>query len=299
MKRKIIVILILIGVISLASYRVYESIKKREDVRKESKKESEFSYVVSVKKAVSERIKDSINFVGEVKGINEVTVVPKVVGRLIKKIKEEGNFVNKDEAICEVDRDEPVLRFSVYELKSPISGILAKYFVDVGGVVSPQTPICIVSDTSKVKIIFNIDEKLVSKVNKYSYVSVETETGKKFVSNKIQLSNYIDPMSRTMEVRVILDNQEGYLRSGAFVKGEVVFYEKISLVIPSDAIYDIDGKKILFVIKEGNLVEEREIETGLRYKNLIEVVSGVKEGEKVVYKGGELLTDGMKVEIIE
>lgn len=299
MKRKILTILVFVGLFVLASYRIYEVVQKRKKFKQEYKKDSDFSYVVSVKKAEYKKIADSINFVGEIKGINEITVIPKVAGRLVKKVKEEGSFVNKDEVICEVDRDEPVLKFSVYELKSPINGVLAKYFVDIGAMVSPQTPVCIISDTTKVRVVFNVDEKLVNKITKNSYVKIETETGNTIFSNKIQLSNYIDPVSRAMEVRVVLENPNNYLKSGAFVKGELVFYEKTALVIPTDAVYNIDNKKISFVVKEGDIVEEREIKTGLTYKGVVEVVSGIKLSEKVVYKGGELLTDGMKVEVVE
>lgn len=299
MKRKILVILIVLGVVSLVSYRIYEVVQKRKGFRKELQKETDFTYVVSVKKAMYQKVADSVNFVGEIKGINEITVVPKVTGRLVRKIKEEGSFVNKDEIICEIDRDEPVLRFSVYELKSPINGILARYFVDVGAMVSPQTPVCIVSDTNKVRVIFSIDEKLINKITKNSYVKIETETGNTIISNQLQLTNYIDPASRSMEIRVVLENPNNYLKSGAFVKGELIFYEKTALVVPVDAVYDIDSKKVVFVVKNNKIVEERNVKTGLRYKGFIEIISGVNLTEQVVYKGGELLTDGMKVEVIE
>jgi multidrug efflux pump subunit AcrA (membrane-fusion protein) len=294
MKRKIVVSIVVIAIVALGIYRIFESVQKR----KIAKQESEFVYTVKVKPAEFRPVADSINFIGEIKGINEVSVVPKVVGRLVKKIKEEGSYVKKDEVICEIDRDEPVLKYTLYELKSPIDGILAKYFVDVGGMVSQQTPVCIISDTSKVRLIFSVAENIVNKIQKNSYVRFEA-IGETFVSKNLQLSNYIDPVSRSMEVRVVLDNPNGDLKSGSFVKGELVFYEKYSLVVPSEAVLDVDNKKVVYVVKEDKTVEEREVKTGLRYKNYTEILSGVKQGEKVVYKGGEILTNGMRVEIIE
>ena len=207
-------------------------------------------------------------------------------------------MLKKNEVICEIDRDEPVLKYTLYELKSPIDGILAKYYVDVGGMVSQQTPVCIISDTSKVRLIFSVAENIVNKIQKNSYVRFEVE-GKTFVSKNLQLSNYIDPVSRSMEVRVVLDNPNGDLKSGSFVKGELVFYEKYSLVVPSEAVLDVDNKKVVYVVKEDKTVEEREVKTGLRYKDYTEILSGVKQGEKVVYQGGEVLTNGMKVEVTE
>jgi len=298
MKRKIVVSIVVIAVVALGIYRIFESVQKRKIAKQVSKQESEFVYTVKVKPVEFRPVADSINFVGEIKGINEVSVVPKVVGRLVRKIKEEGSYVKKNEVICEIDRDEPVLKYTLYELKSPIDGILAKYYVDVGGMVSQQTPVCIISDTSKVRLIFNVAENVVNKIQKSSYVRFEVE-GKTFVSKNLQLSNYIDPVSRSMEARVVLDNPNGIFKSGSFVKGELIFYEKYSLVVPSEAVLDVDNKKIVYVVKEDKTVEEREVRTGLRYKDYTEILSGVKQGEKVVYQGGEVLTNGMKVEIIE
>ncbi|MCS7231237.1 MAG: efflux RND transporter periplasmic adaptor subunit [Elusimicrobiota bacterium] len=298
MKRKIIIGILTFGLIALVIFRIFQTIQKHKISKQLSQKEQEFIYTVKVKPVEYKKIADSINFVGEVKGINEVSVVPKVVGRLTRKIKDEGSFVKRDEIICEIDRDEPVLKYSLYELKSPIDGILVKYFADVGSMVSPQTPICIISDTQKVKITFNIAENLVNKLNKNSYVKFETETGKIFSSKNIQLSNYIDPLSRSMEVKVIVDNPEGDIKSGSFIKGELIFNEKVCLVVPSEAVYEIDGRHILFVVKD-NYVEEREVKIGLNYKNYIEIIQGVNHLEKVVYQGGELLADGMRVEVLE
>lgn len=298
MKRKIVIWTIAVLVLALAVYRIFEAVEKRRISKQTARKESSFVYAVKIKKVGYGNIADSVNFVGEIKGINEVTVTPKVAGRLIKKVKEEGSYVKKDEVICEIDRDEPVLKYSVYELKSPIDGILGKYLVDVGGMVSPQTPVCIISDTQKVKLIFNIPENVVNKINKNSYVKFATEDGRTYKSFALQLSNYIDPVSRSMEVRVVFDNPSGVIKSGSFVKGELIFYEKQALVIPTEALLKVDSKDIVFVVKDDNTVEEREIKVGLRYKNLVEVY-GVKNGEKVVYQGGEILTDGMKVEVVE
>ncbi len=299
MKRKIIFITIAILIIGLTIYRIFQVINKYKIQKNLSEKQQQFVYTVKVIPAKYHLIADSINFVGEVKGINEVTVSPKVTGRLAKKLKEEGGYVTKEDIICEIDRDEPVLKYTLYELKSPIDGILAKYFVDIGSVVSPQTPICIISDTKKVKIIFNIAETVINKLNKNSYVKFQTENGKVFSSRMLQLSNYIDPISRTMEVRVVLDNRDGELKSGSFVKGELIFYEKVALVVLTETVFDVNDKKIVFVVKEDNTVEEREVKVGLKYKNYIEIISGVKQNEKVVYQGGELLVNGMKVEVVE
>jgi len=298
-KRTIIAIILVCGVGVMSVFRIFQAIQRRKGMKEEARKEERFTYSVRVRTARYKMVADSVNFIGEIRGVNEVTVVPKVIGRLIKKNKEEGTFVRKDEVIAEIDRDEPLLKYAVYELRSPIDGILGKYFVDVGAMVSQQTPVCIISEVSKVKLIFSVGENVVNKINKNSYVKFALEGGQVFTSSELQLSNYIDPGTRSMEVRVILDNAKGLFKSGSFVKGELIFYERYALTVPTEAILEADGRKVVYVVREDSTVEEREVKTGLKYKDFTEIIAGLKDGERVVYQGSEILTPGVRVEVVE
>ena len=300
MNRKNVVITIVIIVLLISVFRIFQVINKKVGTSKELKK-TEIVYTVKVIKVSRERIFDSTNFVGEIRGINEVSVFSKVPGKVIKKVVEEGDFVTKDEILCEIDRDEPVLKYSVYELKSPISGIVSKYFTDVGGNVSPQLPVCNVSDTTQVRIIFGVAEHLVSKIKPSSYIKFNTPTvsNRSFISRDLHLGNYIDPMTRLMEIRTVLNNENDLLKSGGFIEGELIFSEKNVLTIPLDCIVNTEeGKKIVYVI-ENDTAQKREIKTGLEYKGKVEVLDGIKQNEIVVYQGQELLIEGMKVNISE
>lgn len=300
MRRKIFVVVIISAIVLLGVYRMYQSVVKSKISRQKHLEQQKFVYVVKTVPVKYQRIYESMDFVGEVKGINEVSVLPKVVGRLSKKIVEEGSFVKKDEVICEVDRDEPVLKYSMYEVKSPIDGILVKYFVDIGGMVSPQTPLCIVADTSKIRVVFSVPENLSYKITQGTYIKFSIgEMGRKFFSSNLQVSNYIDPVSRTMEVKCILDNENNTFKSGSFVKGEIVFREKNVLSIPEDAVVVSGDEKYVFVVKDNNVVEKRKISTGTNYKGTLEILSGLKVEEKVVYQGMELLSDGDTVKVVE
>ncbi|MFQ3675402.1 MAG: efflux RND transporter periplasmic adaptor subunit [Endomicrobiia bacterium] len=300
MNRKNVITTIIVIVLLISIFRIFQAVNKKVMASKELKK-TEIVYTVKVVKVSKEQIFDSTNFVGEIRGINEVSVYSKVPGKLIKKVVEEGNFVAKDDVLCEIDRDEPVLKYSVYELKSPISGIVSKYFVDVGGIVSPQMPVCNVSDTKQVRIIFGIAERLVSKIKPSSYIKFKTPTvsNRSFISRELHLGNYIDPMTRLMEIRSVLNNENNLLKSGGFVEGELIFSEKNVLTIPLDCIINTeDGKKIVYVVENG-IAQKRELKTGIEYKGKVEILDGIKQNEIVVYQGQELLVEGMKVNIFE
>lgn len=300
MKRRYIVFGILGLTVLISVFRVVQYATKSVTIKKQNKESKEFVFTVKVKEIKVEKILDRTNFVGELKGINEVSVMPKVAGKVIRKVVDEGAELKKDDIICEIDRDEPVLKYSMYEVKSPISGVLVKYFVDTGAMVSPQTPLCIVSDNTSVKVVFNLAEKLVSKINANSYLRFNTSStsGKVFVSKDIQLSNYIDPVSRTMEIKSILKNPDKIFRSGSFVDGEIIFLEKYSVVVPAESVSTTDGKKYVYIVEDG-VVKKRDVNVGITERNKIEILSGVKPKEKVIFQGYELLTEGVKVNVIE
>jgi multidrug efflux pump subunit AcrA (membrane-fusion protein) len=300
MKRRYIILGIIILVVLLSIFRIVEYITKTSAMKKLNKESKDFVFTVKVKEAKIEKIFDRTNFVGEIKGINEVSVVPKVTGKIVRKIVEEGSEVKKDDVICEIDRDEPVLKYSLYEVKSPISGVLVKYFVDTGAMVSPQTPLSIVSDNTNVKIVFNLAEKLVSKIRPGSYIRFTTSatSNKVFISKDIQLNNYIDPVSRTMEIKSVLPNPDKIFRSGSFVNGEIIFLEKYSVVVPAESVSTTDGNKYVYVVEDG-VAKKRFVEVGITDKDKTEILSGIKPKEKVVFQGYEMLTDGVKVNIIE
>ncbi len=300
MNRKKIVITIVILILAISIFRIFQSVNKKIKMSKQSK-DTGVIYTVKVVKAKYDKLFDSTNFVGEIKGINEVSVFSKVPGKLNRKVVDEGESVIKDETICEIDRDEPVLRYSIYELKSPVSGVISKYFVDVGGTVSPQTPVCNISDITRVRIVFGIAEKLVSKITNNSYIKFKTTTlpDKIFYVKNLQLGNYIDPMSRLMEIRCVMSNDNNIFKSGGFVEGELIFSEKKVLVLPIDCIVNtFDNKKVVYVI-QNNISTKVEVTTGLEYRGKIEILKGIKENDIVVYQGQELLTEGMKVNIVE
>jgi multidrug efflux pump subunit AcrA (membrane-fusion protein) len=298
--RKKIIITITILILGISIFRIVQSINKKTKISKQLK-DTDVVYTVKVVKVKYEKIFDSANFVGEIKGINEVSVYSKVPGKLAKKIVDEGEFVTKDTTICEIDRDEPVLKYALYELKSPISGVISKYFVDIGGIVSPQMPVCNISDTSQIRVVFGIAEKLVSKINSWSYIKFKTTTypDKTFYGKNLQLGNYIDPVSRLMEIKSIISNDNNIFRSGSFVEGEIIFNEKNVLVLPIDCIVNtFDNKKIVYVI-ENDVASKKEVKTGLEYRCKVEIIYGSKTNDLVVHQGQELLTEGKKVNIIE
>jgi RND family efflux transporter MFP subunit len=114
-----------------------------------------------------------------------------------------------------------------------------------------------------------------------------------------QVSPTVDPTSRTFQAVFIIDNPDKKFRPGMFVMANIVVARKDSaVVIPKEIILsDLKGKSV-FVVDRGR-AQARIIKTGIESENEIEVVGGLKAGERLVTKGFETLQDGSHVKILE
>jgi RND family efflux transporter MFP subunit len=113
-----------------------------------------------------------------------------------------------------------------------------------------------------------------------------------------QVNPALDMTSRSFNSHIIVDNPDGKLRPGMFVKLETIVASRDSaLVIPQEVILSKRRGKTVFVV-EKNAAQERVINTGLENEKSVEVLSGLKEDERLVVKGFETLRNRSKVKIV-
>ncbi len=115
----------------------------------------------------------------------------------------------------------------------------------------------------------------------------------------MELSPAIDIEARTFKGRVNVDNKNGLLKPGMFVKAEIVVEQRDSaIVIPKDVILTEGNRKLVFIAKN-SAAEKRYIRTGIETLNEVEVVEGLKEEERLIIKGFETLKDRSKVKVVK
>ncbi|OGD11025.1 MAG: hypothetical protein A2Y86_00570 [Candidatus Aminicenantes bacterium RBG_13_62_12] len=124
--------------------------------------------------------------------------------------------------------------------------------------------------------------------------SEKTQTG-----SVTQISPALDPESRMFKLQVEVPNAGLLIKPGSFIKADIVVRRKDAvLVIPKTVVLDRRGAKAVFVVERG-IALERRIQTGIENADEIEVVSGLKAGDRMVTEGFETLRDRSRVKIIE
>jgi Cu(I)/Ag(I) efflux system membrane fusion protein len=176
-------------------------------------------------------------------------------------------------------------------LVSPINGVVtAKTAVEGIRLTPADTPFEI-TDLSRVWGIADVYEREIPlvKVGMSAELSLGSFPGRGFRGRVAFIDPQVDPKSRTVKVRVELDNPKGELKPEMF--GEMVLKSQArkGLSVPIDAVLDSGERKIVFVALGDGRFEPREVQTGANLGEAVEILSGVKQGESVVTRANFLV----------
>lgn len=184
-------------------------------------------------------------------------------------------------------------------VRSPISGIITEKHAIVGELSDPSKSLYTVADLSSVWVMVDINEKDLAKVHKGQTASVIVGAfpDQKFRGRINHIADVLDPSSRTVKARIEVANPGRKLKPEMFATAELSLPADTAavLAVPEDALQEIDGKKVLFIM-DGSGVEfvPRPVELGRTAGSMVEIVSGLKEGERYTIKGSFILKSELK-----
>jgi len=203
-----------------------------------------------------------------------------------------------DRAVKECDYADKL--FLGVPVVSPISGIVTKKFVELGGVVTAKQIILTVTDFNSLVIKTAVSEQLSPKLEIEQKISIKINAypDKQFTGVISLISPQIDPLTRTFQLEVKVSSGGLKLQPGMMAVLTFITESKPNAItLPNDIILTKpNGDKFVFVVND-NVAQERIITTGISTREFTEVLQGVDAGEKVVATGQEMLKNKMKVKI--
>jgi RND family efflux transporter MFP subunit len=198
--------------------------------------------------------------------------------------------------------EDALIRLKKMHIQAPFSGAIVDlpYF-------TPQTKVdansLLVSlmDYKKLFIETNMAEKNLEYVKTGQNVRITNYTilEDTLKGTITQLSPAIDPDTRSFKGIIVIDNPNLKLRPGMFAKGEIVVASSdSSIVIPKDIIVSKQRGNYVFVVEKG-IAFERAVQFGLENPKEVQIISGLKAGERLVIKGFETLRDKSKIKVVK
>jgi membrane fusion protein (multidrug efflux system) len=238
-------------------------------------------------------VQSTCEIIGTIKANKTAYVFPETMGRITRILVKEGDYVGKNSRLMALRNETIGFEYEEGYILAPISGNVANIMVDNGSMVSPQSPVAAIVEFSNVQIDFNLPENAMTCVKKGGKlrVLVDAAPGTEFTGTVSEVSPVIDPMTRTIAVKAIVNNQKKILKPGMTCRIILNLGNKENvLVIPRDAL--LDG--YLFIVKDST-AERRDVVVGLIGDQYVEILEGLDKDDQVVVVGQQRLAGGEKV----
>ncbi|MDA8430538.1 MAG: efflux RND transporter periplasmic adaptor subunit [Geobacteraceae bacterium] len=184
-------------------------------------------------------------------------------------------------------------------VRSPIAGTITEKHAIVGELADPSKSLYTVADLSTVWVLVDIHEKDLAKVHKgqAAIVSVSAFPDLRLRGRITYIADLVDEATRTVKARVAVANPGRKLKPEMFATVELALQADSAAVlsVPEEALQDVDGNKVLFVVNDNGVeFKPRKVEPGRTANGMVEIVSGLKEGERYAIKGAFILKSELK-----
>jgi membrane fusion protein (multidrug efflux system) len=192
-------------------------------------------------------------------------------------------------------------RLSDRLILAPFAGVLGFRQVSPGTLLQPNTAITTLDDISTIKLDFTVPETFLGAVTPGARVLARAASypEREFEGEVRTVGSRVDPVTRAIQVRAHVANDDRALRPGMLLTVRIVMAERLSLVVPENAVYQIQDRHYVYVVGDDLVARERQIEAGERRFGIVEVIGGLEEDELVVTEGIVKLRDGATVRLTD
>lgn len=202
----------------------------------------------------------------------------------------------------EAARRELEWRRTRSEVRAPVDGIISRRTAHVGAIatalgLAAGEPMFRIIQNGEIELDAEVGEAQVRKLKAGQTATITVAGGSTATGTVRLVSPEIDNTTRLGKVRIFI-GADKKLRIGTFASAQIETARQRGLAVPVSAVSTAGGISTALVL-DGETVRERKIKTGLTSGGLVEVVSGISEGDRLIARAGTFLKDGDIVRPIE
>ena len=183
------------------------------------------------------------------------------------------------------------------EIRAPFDGYVEKRLVNLGELVKMQMPVMSIVRVDPLKVIAEIPEKMAPWIKEGQPVQLHVDAypDRTFIGKVSRISPAVNTATRAFPFEALVPNQDAVLKPGTFARVHIESGKVDSvLTLPYATMQYRYGVNRVFLL-EGGKLSARELKVGERLGDRIEIISGVKAGDRVAATDIEKLTDGQPV----
>jgi membrane fusion protein (multidrug efflux system) len=187
-------------------------------------------------------------------------------------------------------------------IRAPFAGVVGLSDVAPGALVNPGAPIVTLDDISVMRVDFQVPERYLAQLHEGQTILATADAfpGETLSGRIARLDTRVDERTRAITARAEFPNGDGKLKPGMLLRVGVSRGSRVSPSAPEPAVSVQGDSAFVYVIHQQGqraMAEQRPIVTGVRQQGFVEIVDGVKPGEKIVADGLNKLQPGQPIRI--
>ena len=192
-------------------------------------------------------------------------------------------------------------RISQKRIVAPFDGVVGLRNISVGALAQPGMLITTIDDDRTMKLDFSVPEVFLSSLKLGLTVEAKASAypNKIFKGTVTSIDSRIDPITRSVMARAILNNDGKLLKAGMLMRVQLNKNPRQTLIIPEESLVTIGDENAVMLVEEGDklTVKRQVVELGARRKGSVEILSGLQEGQQVVTHGTLKVRHGSSISI--
>lgn len=204
---------------------------------------------------------------------------------------------NAAESAAKANIDAIASRLGETRIVAPFDGVVVTRRLDPGGVVGTLAGgvILTVARTEILRVFIAVRERdaVSVAIGQKAHVELDAIPGKSFEGSVVRLAPAFDPLTRTLDAEVQLENPNGTLRPGMYGRGAIVLQmHPGAIVVPAGAVQITNAARSVYVLGADNKVKRVPVTLGVDGGDWLEITNGLKPGDEIVTAGTDALGDG-------
>lgn len=198
-------------------------------------------------------------------------------------------FGVKESQIAELEKaGKPNIRLPIY---TPLSGIVIEKMVQQGQYVNTGEVLFNIADLSTVWVEVEVYENEFPNIHIGQQVQIRSQSfpNKPFTGSISFIYPFLDPKTRTVKARVAMPNPGMKLKPDMFVNAVIRVPLSKGIVVPVTAVIDTGKRQLVWVETAAGMFEPRDVQVGQRTDEQVQILSGLKTGDKVAVSGAYLI----------
>jgi YHS domain-containing protein len=202
----------------------------------------------------------------------------------------------RESQLAELTKNKTYLTYA--ELRSPVRGLLLSRNVSPRQRIDRGTECFRIADLSRVWVEVDLYDSEAKHIQPGMEVRISLpKQNEQFAATVSEVLPRFDAVSRSLKVRLEMDNPASLFRPDMFVDVQFLIPLPESITVPSSAVIDSGKRKTVYVVVGEGVFEPREVATGWQTSDRIEVVEGLQPGEKIVVSGNFLIDSESRMKL--